>query len=87
MLQECDFGLPSVVDMMDQELCLCVIAAATLQAENYHKTTETISCPTTKLHTRNYKQISGSWALALIEALWSPEIVAYYGWSQAGEGQ
>ncbi|KAK3615392.1 hypothetical protein LTR56_026617 [Elasticomyces elasticus] len=61
--------------------------AAALQAEDNQNIHETALFPTTRGHTRNYNQISRRRNLAAIEALWSPEIVEYYGWSQAGQGQ
>ncbi|KAK3617996.1 hypothetical protein LTR22_026528 [Elasticomyces elasticus] len=61
--------------------------AAALQAEDNQKFHDTALFPTTRGHTRNYNQISRRRNLAAIEALWSPEIVEYYGWSQAGQGQ
>ncbi|KAK3616351.1 hypothetical protein LTR56_026010 [Elasticomyces elasticus] len=61
--------------------------AAALQAEDNQKIHETALFPTTRGHTRNYNQISRRRNLAAIQALWSPEIVEYYGWSQAGQGQ
>ncbi|KAK3632238.1 hypothetical protein LTR56_016479 [Elasticomyces elasticus] len=61
--------------------------AAALQTEDNQNIHDTSSSPTTRGHTRNYNQISRHRNLAVIEALWSPEIVEYYGWSQAGQGQ
>ncbi|KAK4903961.1 hypothetical protein LTR49_026500 [Elasticomyces elasticus] len=61
--------------------------AAALQAEDNQRIPDTAFSPTTRGHTRNYNQISRCRNLAVIEALWSPEIVEYYGWSQAGQGQ
>ncbi|KAK5687893.1 hypothetical protein LTR17_026671, partial [Elasticomyces elasticus] len=61
--------------------------AAALQAEENQKIHDTALFPTTRGHTKNYNQISRRRNLAAIQALWSPEIVEYYGWSQAGQGQ
>ncbi|KAK6404624.1 hypothetical protein LTR81_020554 [Elasticomyces elasticus] len=61
--------------------------AAALQSEDNQKIHDTALFPTTRGHTRNYNQISRRRNLAAIQALWSPEIVEYYGWSQAGQGQ
>jgi hypothetical protein len=36
---------------------------------------------------RNYNEASRHRSLAIIEALWSPEVVQYYGWRQVGQGQ
>ncbi|KAK3619589.1 hypothetical protein LTR56_023921 [Elasticomyces elasticus] len=61
--------------------------AATLQSEENQNIHDTASSPTTKGHRRNYNQISRGRNLAVIEALWSPEIVEHYGWNRAGQGQ
>ncbi|KAK5735321.1 hypothetical protein LTS12_026494 [Elasticomyces elasticus] len=61
--------------------------AAALQAEDNQKIHDTALSPTTRGHTRNYNLISRRRNLAVIEALWSPEIVEYYDWSKAGQGQ
>ncbi|KAK3628206.1 hypothetical protein LTR22_022445 [Elasticomyces elasticus] len=61
--------------------------AAALEAEDNQKIHDTALFPATRGHTRNYNQISRRRNLAAIEALWSPEIVEYYGWSQAAQGQ
>ncbi|KAK4903940.1 hypothetical protein LTR49_026517 [Elasticomyces elasticus] len=61
--------------------------ASALQAEDNQKIHDTALFPTIRGHTRNYNQISRRRNLAAIQALWSPDIVEYYGWSQAGQGQ
>ncbi|KAK3620002.1 hypothetical protein LTR22_025759 [Elasticomyces elasticus] len=61
--------------------------AAALQAEDNRKIHDIALFPTTRGHTRNYNQIRRRRNLAAIQALWSPEIVEYYGWGQAGQGQ
>ncbi|KAK3619592.1 hypothetical protein LTR56_023924 [Elasticomyces elasticus] len=59
--------------------------APTLQAEDVHNIHDTAPLPTTRGNARNYNQISRGRNLAVIEAL--SEMVEYYGWSQAGQGQ
>ncbi|KAK3615552.1 hypothetical protein LTR56_026524 [Elasticomyces elasticus] len=61
--------------------------AAALQAEDNQETHDTALFPTTRRHTGSYNQIGRRRKLAAIQALWFPEIVEYYGWSQAGQGQ
>jgi hypothetical protein len=79
--------LPACKDVEDSAWQNFFSLAASWQQEGDQEGNSSAPHPATREYRRNYNENNRRRNLAIVVALWSAEVVQYYGWGEAGQGQ